>query len=152
MKMQRLQLEQINDKLMAFKGPSKIEMPSNGWINSIRTSLGISQQQLGKKLMITKQSVSEIEQREKEGSITIKALKEVAKAMDLQLVYGFVPKDGSLDSLIERKAMEVATQIVMRTSHTMKLEDQENSKERIEKAIRERAVEIKNDLSKILWD
>ena len=34
----------------------------------------------------------------------------------------------------------------------MKLEDQENSKERIEQAIRERAFEIKNELPKILWD
>ena len=35
-----------------------------------------------------------MENREKDGSITIKALKEIAKALDMQLVYGFVPNDG----------------------------------------------------------
>jgi hypothetical protein len=70
----------------------------------------------------------------------------------MELVYGFVPKDGSLDALIDRKAKELATQIVMRTSNTMKLEDQANSARRITKAIEERAVAIKNDMPKILWD
>lgn len=40
----------------------------------------------------------------------------------------------------------------MRTSHTMKLEDQENTKERIEKAIEERMKEILNEMPKSLWD
>jgi predicted DNA-binding mobile mystery protein A len=112
----------------------------------------MSMQQLGNKLSITKQSVQEIEQREKEGSITIKSLKEVARAMDMQLVYGFVPNDGSLDALIDRKAKELAKQIVMRTSNTMKLEDQQNSAERLEQAIQERTIAIKNEMPKILWD
>jgi hypothetical protein len=81
-----------------------------------------------------------------------KALKEAAKAMDMQLVYGFVPNDGSLELLIERKAKELATQIVMRTNNTMKLEDQENTKQRIEKAIQERTTIIKTEMPKTLWD
>ena len=46
----------------------------------------------------------------------------------------------------------MAEEIVMRTSHTMKLEDQENSEERIKKAIKDRAEKIKNELPKYLWD
>ncbi|MDZ4709042.1 MAG: hypothetical protein SH818_11645 [Saprospiraceae bacterium] len=109
-------------------------------------------QQLGKKLSITKQSVQDKESREKEGSITIKALRETARVLDMQLVYGFVPTDGSLEAWIDRKAKKLATQIVLRTSNTMKLEDQENTKQRIEKAIQERADAIKNDMPKTLWD
>jgi hypothetical protein len=51
------------------------------------------------------------------------SLREAAKALDMQLVHGLIPNDGSLNAFIERKAKEVATQIVMRTSNTMKLED-----------------------------
>ena len=72
--------------------------------------------------------------------------------MDMQLVYGFVPNDGSLDALIDRKAKELAKQIVMRTSNSMKLEDQQNSAERLEQAIQERTIAIKNEMPKILWD
>ena len=67
-------------------------------------------------------------------SITIKSLKEIERVLDMQLVYGFVPNDGSLDALIEKRATELATKIVMRTSNTMKLEDQGNSNERIIKS------------------
>jgi predicted DNA-binding mobile mystery protein A len=112
----------------------------------------MSLQQLSKRLSITKQSMQEIEQREKEGSITIKSLREAAKALDMELVYGFVPVDGSLEELINRKAKELATQIVLRTSNSMKLEEQENSKERIAKAIEERAAVIRNEMPKALWD
>ena len=123
-----------------------------GWIKAIRNAIGMSMLQLGNRLSITKQSVQDIERREKDGSITIKALREAARALDMQLVYGFVPNDGSLDALIEKRATELATKIVLRTSNTMKLENQGNTNTRIEKAIKERAEEIKNEMPKILWD
>ena len=54
--------------------------------------------------------------------------------------------------MIEKKSTELAIKIVLRTANTMKLEDQANSKERIEKAIKERTPEILNEMPKILWD
>ncbi len=147
-----LQLQHLNSKMLAFAALKQVAMPPTGWIKAIRTALGMSMQQLGKKLNISKQGVMDIEKREKDGSITIKSLREVARAMDMQLVYGFVPNDGSLDALIKKRATELATQIVMRTANTMKLEDQANSKKRIEVAIKERANAIQNDMPKILWD
>jgi predicted DNA-binding mobile mystery protein A len=147
-----LQLQQLNSKMLGFASLKQVAMPPTGWIKAIRTAIGMSMQQLGNKLNISKQGVMDIEKREKDGSITIKSLREIARAMDMQLVYGFVPNDGSLDALIEKRATELASQIVMRTANTMKLEDQANSKKRIETAIRERAAAIKNEMPKILWD
>ena len=147
-----LQIQQLDGKIQAFASLQKVAIPPSGWVKAIRSALGITLLQLGKKMSITKQSVQSIEQREKEGTITLKSLKEVAQAMDMQLVYGFIPKDGSLEMLIDKKAKELATKIVMRTSNTMKLEDQENSKKRLEKSIEERAIAIKNEMPKILWD
>jgi predicted DNA-binding mobile mystery protein A len=147
-----LQVQQLNSKMLAFASMQKVAPPPTGWIKAIRTAIGMSMLQLGKKLSITKQSVQAIERREKDGSVTIKALREAARALDMQLVYGFVPNDGSLEALIDRKAKELATQIVLRTSNSMKLEDQENTKQRIEKAIQERTITVKNEMPKTLWD
>ena len=127
-------------------------VPPTGWLKAVRVSLGMSLQQLADKLSITKQSVQEIELREKEGAITLKSLRETANALDMHLVYGLVPKDGSIEKLIDRKAKELATRIVLRTSNTMKLEDQENTQQRLKKAIEERTAVIKNELPKMLWD
>ena len=147
-----LQIQQLNTKMLAYASLQKVAPPPTGWIKAIRNAIGMSMLQLGNRLSITKQSVQDIERREKDGSITIKALREAARALDMQLVYGFVPNDGSLELLIERKAKELATQIVMRTNNTMKLEDQENTKQRIEKAIQERTTIIKTEMPKTLWE
>lgn len=148
----KLQLQHLAAKIDAFRNIQNIPMPPRGWIRAVRTALGMSMQQLGNRLSITKQSVQDMERREKDGTISLKSLRETAHALDMHLVYGFVPKDGSLENLIERKAKELAMQIVLRTSNSMKLEDQENSKKRIEKAIQERTAEIVNEMPKILWD
>lgn len=152
MNKKRLQIEQLENKLSGFSAAQKVVVPPTGWLKAVRVSLGMSLQQLADKLSITKQSVREIELREKEGTITLKSLRETANALDMQLVYGFVPKDGSIEKLIDRKAKELATRIVSRTSNTMKLEDQENTQQRLKKAIEERTAEIKNELPKMLWD
>jgi predicted DNA-binding mobile mystery protein A len=147
-----LQLQQLNSKMQGFASLKQVAIPPTGWVKAIRTALGMSMQQLGSKLNISRQGVLDIENREKEGSITIKSLREIGRAMDMQLVYGFVPLDGSLDALIEKRATELATDIVHRTANSMKLEDQGNSKTRIETAIKERAAAIKNEMPKFLWD
>ena len=147
-----LQFQQLSNKMLAFASLQKVAAPPTGWLKAVRLALGMSSQQVANKLSVTRQGVQDMERREKDGSITIKALREVANALDMQLVYGFVPKDGSLDALVDRKARELAKQIVLRTSNTMKLEDQENSQERIEKAIEERATAIKSEMPKALWD
>lgn len=147
-----LQFQQLSNKMLTFASLQKVAAPPTGWLKAVRLALGMSSQQVANKLSVTRQGVQDMERREKDGSITIKALREVANALDMQLVYGFVPKDGSLDALVDRKARELAKQIVLRTSNTMKLEDQENSQERIEKAIEERATAIKSEMPKALWD
>lgn len=138
--------------MVGFVSLKQVAIPPTGWIRAIRTALGMSMQQLGNKLNVSKQGVLDMERREKDGSITLKSLREIARVMDMQLVYGFVPNNGSLDDLIEKRATEIATQIVMRTANTMKLEDQANSKIRIETAIKERAAAIQNEMPKFLWD
>ncbi len=147
-----LQLQQLNDKMLGFASLNQAAVPPTGWIKAIRTALGMSGQQLGNKLSVTKQGIMDFEKREQDGSITIKALKEIGRAIDMQLVYGFVPNDGSLEALIEKRATELATKIVLRTASTMNLEDQGISKKRVEKAIKEKAAEIKSEMPKMLWD
>lgn len=148
----QLLLDQLDARLKKLGGLSTVNTTTIGWITTIRSALGMSQAQLGKKLNITRQSVQELEQREKDGTISLKTLKDVAKAMDMQLVYALTPTDGSLQALVEKKATELAARIVMRTSNTMKLEGQQNTDKRIQKAIKERAQSIINEMPKILWD
>ena len=152
MKQKTLQIQQLGARMQDVAAFQKSAILPTGWIKATRIALGISLQQLGNKLKVSRQNMQMLEQREKDGNITLNTLKETASAMDMHLVYGFVPKDGSLEKLIDRKARELATRIVMRTSGNMKLEEQENSAERIKKAIEEKTNSFKNGIPKILWD
>lgn len=152
MKKKSLQITQLDTKMRAFPSSHKSSTPPTGWIKAIRLALGMSLRQLAAKLNITRQSAQEIEVREQEGAITLKSLRDAANALDMELVYGFVPRDGSLDSLIDRKAHELAAKIVARTSATMALENQKVTDRRLKKAVAERAEAIKQEMPKILWD
>ena len=147
-----LLIEQVDRKLKSFRALNEVIVPKKGWVYTVRTALKMSLRQLAERMNITPQSASEIEQRESNETITIKSLREVAHSMDMKLVYGFIPKDGSIEKMIEKRAVEIAAKIVMRTSNTMKLEDQENSKKRIEKNIQAKAREIIDTMPKHLWD
>jgi predicted DNA-binding mobile mystery protein A len=108
--------------------------------------------QLGAKLNITRQGVKRIEESEANGTITIKSLKEVANAMELELVYGLVPKDGTIEDLVNIKAAKLARKIVLRTNQNMKLEDQGIGDAKINKTIKDLASEIKREMRKSLWE
>lgn len=78
----------------------------------------------GNRLGVTRQSIHDLEQWEKDGAISIKYHRQVGNALYMKLFYGFVPKAGTLDALIDRKARELAETIVSRTARNMRLEDQ----------------------------
>jgi len=150
---QKLLIEQMDRKLDAYASLCAIDRPEKGWLYSIRTALGMSYKQLSNRLRLkTPSSSKKIEQREEEGSITLNTLSEAAQAFDMKLVYGFVSKHGSLQSMIEKRALELAKEIVMQTSHNMVLEDQEPSNERLKIAIQDRKDQIMYDMPRYLWD
>jgi len=152
MKKQTLILEQVDAKISQLIKAENFVMPPSGWVFSIRQALGMSMRQLGNKMGITPQSVKEIEEREKNGTVTVKVLRQFGQALELKLIYGFIPPDGSIEKIIERRAMELAIEIVNRTSTSMNLEDQENKPDRLRKAVKEKAEEIKLQMPKYLWD
>ena len=149
---QNLIISQIDEKLSKLNTLDPSLLPNHGWVYTIRTALKMSLEQFGKKLGISKQAAQKIEDREIEGAITIKALKDASNALGMDLVYYLVPKEKSLQKMIEDRAFQKAKEIVLRTSHTMQLEDQENTEQRIQAAIKEKADEIKGEMPKYLWD
>ncbi len=152
MNKKKLILEQLDSKIQKLTVLKEVIPPSNGWIHAIRQGINMSLRQLGERMSITPQSVREIEERERNGTVSIKVLRQVASALRMNFVYGFVPEDQTLDQMIEQKAQELAKHIVERASIQMGLEDQKNTDERLAKAIKERTDELKRELPRYLWD
>lgn len=151
-RLQKLQIEQLDltfEKLKPLGGVSK---PFVGWLKTIRETLGMRLAQAGDRLGVSRQSFSDFEKREAQGTITLHKLEEAARALDCKLVYAIVPVDGTLQSLIERKARLIAKEVVMRTSITMELEDQAILEKRLLEAIEEQTMILREEMPKSLWD
>ena len=150
---QRLVVDHLQEKINLYKPVQYLERPEKGWINAIRIALGMSYRQLSNKMGFSnRSSAKNIERREQDLSITLKTLEEVANAMDMKIVYGFVPKSGSIKEMIEKRAYKLAEEIVSETSHNMALENQKNREERLKKAIDDKARQIMYEMPRYLWD
>lgn len=153
MKNKALQVQQLDRKLVDIvKVSAQLQPPTKGWIRAIRSTIGMSMAQLGKRLELTRQSINDYEKREVTGAITLDKMTALAEAMDMHFIYGVVPKDGSIAGLIDRKATEIAREVVGRTSVSMRLEDQQVTADRQAAAIQERKKEIISKMPKYLWD
>lgn len=152
MKAQKLILNQVDHNISVLRKSQNLIIPHSGWVFSIRKALNMSLRQLGNKMNITPQSMKEIEEREKNGTVSIKVLKQTANALNMKFIYGFIPEHKSLENMIQEKAYNIAKEIVLRTSTNMKLEDQENSEIRLKKAINEKTEEIVFKMPRYLWD
>jgi predicted DNA-binding mobile mystery protein A len=100
------------------------QSPKGGWIRAIRTALGMTMQQLGKRLGMSSQGVAELESREANSSITLAKLQSAADALECDVLIALVPRV-PLDDMVQRQALLKAAQEHDRLVHTMRLENQE---------------------------
>lgn len=145
-------IRQLDRKLSAVFKVKNRQIPSRGWIHALRKALNISLVQMGTKLKTSPQAVKGLEDREAQGTITIQSLRDAAQAMDMELVYYMVPKEGNFEDLIRQKAREIARQILLRTQNTMELEDQGTSQAQLEEALEAKTMDILREMPRYLWD
>lgn len=79
--------------------------------------------QLGKRLGITRARISQLEQAETSGAVTIKTMQTAAEALGCRFVYAIVP-DKPTEEIIAEQARRKAAALVATASKHMALEDQ----------------------------
>jgi predicted DNA-binding mobile mystery protein A len=97
--------------------------PHKGWIRAIRDALGMSSTELATRLGVSQQSVSQMEQSEQQGTITLETLRRAANALDCDLVYVLEPRT-SLDEAVKEQANRKAARHLSPLAHHSRLEDQ----------------------------
>ena len=147
----KLAREQLDATLGRFEPLKTLVPPGKGWIRAIRDAIGMTGEQLAKRLNINKQRVSRIEHDEKLGKVKIETLRNVADAMDCVFVYAFVPRD-SLDQTVKEQAKVIAKKRMARSNQMMRLEKQELSDSEKAKAMKTIIDEIVETMPKSLWD
>ena len=128
--------EQLDKKLNPLKALAKSGIPETGWIKSIREALGMSAKDLARKVGIDQSRISRLENAEKDGNVKLSSLQKIAQGLDMEFVYGFVPKN-TLETLVREQARKIAGEKMKRLSHTMRLEQQELPEKEKESAVKD---------------
>jgi predicted DNA-binding mobile mystery protein A len=117
--------QQLDRRLTLIRGMlSPLSTPRKGWVSAVRSGLGMTQADLAHRMGVSRQAVTSLEQREVDGSVTLNALQDVARALDSELVYAIVPRQPIAETL-EQRAYRIARAMTRSVHHTMRLEDQE---------------------------
>ncbi|WP_459177427.1 mobile mystery protein A [Ewingella americana] len=123
-----LKIKQVDSLLKGIKPARRFKSPKKGWIQLLRTSLGMSTRVLGERCGLSQSRISLIEKGEVDGTITLNTLEKVAEGLDCELVYFLVPKqDQTLEGLRERQAEKKARHLNHYTEIQMSLEQQPTS-------------------------
>lgn len=124
-----LKIKQVDNLLDETKPQRKVKRPKKGWIQLIRTTLGMSARALGERCGLSQSRISLIEKGEADGSLTLNTLEKVAEGLDCELVYFLVPKQSqTLQAIRERQAEKKAKFLNQYTEIHMSLEQQPTSK------------------------
>lgn len=144
-------LDQMEETLRPLRRLTHTQLPSGGWIRTMREALGMTRVQLAKRINVKPQTLADLEAYEATGKITLESLRKLANALGCQLTYAVVPSK-PLHEMRRDRARTLARRQLERVSHSMKLEAQ-GVGAREEKRQFERIVaELLNGNPKKLWD
>lgn len=142
---------QISTELERYRPLMKFARPTVGWIKIIRQAFGMTMTQLASRMQITQSSFARLEEAEAEYRITLKSLRNAAKAMDCELVYVLLPKQ-KIEDIIRKQAKKFARKRLDEVSHHMALENQSLSDEQLQQVYEDLLYEILKNPPKNFWN
>ena len=78
--------------------------PTNALLRAVRKALRMHSPEIAARMGMSQSAVFDMESREANGTITLRAMARLAGAMDCKMVYGVVPKGGrTLEELYQER-------------------------------------------------
>jgi predicted DNA-binding mobile mystery protein A len=111
------------DRRLGAVDTGQLAVPARGWVRAIREALGMSQAALAARMGVTASAVAALERSEAAGRAQLESLRRAAEAMECDLIYAFVPRNG-LDATVRKAALAQLAPHLRSVSQTMALEDQ----------------------------
>jgi len=144
----KLARQHLDAQLAPLRESGAIANPPRGWIRAYRDALGMTAAQLGSRMGISRAAVSQLEQSEVDGTISVASLRRASQAMDATAHCVFVP-NSSLEDTVLRRAREVANKDLASIDHSMSLEDQAVEAGAAERLLLEHTLKVLD--SRRLW-
>jgi len=147
-----LTIQQLDETVAKLNQLTFGARPARGWINEVRSALGMSARGLGERIGLSQPRISLMEKGEVDGSISIKTLEKAAHGLGCRVIYALVPEEGSLQVMREKQALKKARQMNEYTELHMGLEGQETEGDFKEQSIKIMADEALRKWPRDFWD
>ena len=148
----RLLSEQLEDSIDPFRSALPAARPPKGWARAVRQALGMSAEQLARRVGVSRETIATLERSEARGRITLASLERLARGLGCRVVYALVPENGaSLADVRRKRALELARAQLARVSHTMRLEAQGLTPERERRQLERLADDLLARSPRRLW-
>jgi predicted DNA-binding mobile mystery protein A len=98
----------LDERLLAL-GAHVGAVPPHGWIATLRRALGMTSADVARRMGISQQRASQLEEGERDGSLRLSTLRRAAAALECHLLYVLVP-DESLETMVRRHARAKAAE------------------------------------------
>ena len=138
----------LDERFLELGPVRRYAAPVRGWIKGIRKALGMTTEQLAKRLGVKQPSVVAIEQSEAKGTIEQATLRRDAEALDCTLVYALVPNQ-ALEAMVRERARLFARRRREPVEHSMLLEDQKVTEKDAERRLDEI---VRETNPRLFWD
>ena len=116
----RLRRRQLDESLSKLK---EIIRPPRGYIHEIRNALEMSSYQLAERMGVRQSTVMDMEESERNGTITLRSLERAGASLGCRVVYALVP-ESSLQEMVSLQARNRAQELSETVFRTMALEQQ----------------------------
>ncbi len=147
-----LPIKHLDEIVKPFSQATASAVPRRGWIETVRRALGMPAKTLARRLGVGPSQVTRFGQREEAGAITMASLRRVADALECDVVYAFVPRGGSFQSILEHQVRRAATTRLAAVEHTMALEAQPVDADERDRQFDELVRELLRDRPASIWD
>ena len=98
--------------------------PDGGWVREVRRELGMSAEQLARRVGVSRATIATLERSEARGTITLASLERLSRGLGCRVVYALVPEMGaSVADLKRARARKLArSQLASRDAQRSQLE------------------------------
>ena len=130
-----------------------LKTPPEGWLRTVRSALGMSGADVARRMGLTRARITQAEQAELAGGVTLKSMHAAADAMGCRFVYAIIPATGRVEDIITAQARKKAVAIVGTASRHMALENQKLPDDKITQNAKKCFFDPVGDRpSRVTWD
>lgn len=101
--------EDLDESLNRFRESMRSLPPAGGWARAVRQALGMSAEQLSRRVGVSRATVATLERSEARGRITLASLEKLARGLGCRVSYALVPEvAASLSGVRRARARKLA--------------------------------------------